>query len=138
MTDTLLAKATALLEARQKAIQERLTVDDFAMEDERRLRICTTDGTDTYYHTAKSVAEMDPEDIGLGRAELTADFFALAANTSIEIIKGYQDLVRQMAEILDQHDRYNYHEYMGTPLFEETKKVLTEARAAIPRTPMGP
>jgi hypothetical protein len=60
-------------------------------------------------------------------------FNGLAANTACEIIQDYQDLVRRIAEILDQHDRYNYYEYMGTPLFEETKNALEEARAALPQ-----
>jgi hypothetical protein len=131
----LLDKAQALIEAREKAAQGECSVFDVDVEGRaigvknkwHDIAVCCDAGKPFCYEISESGKEE-----GFKNASANADFIALAANTACETIQEYQALVRRMMEILDQHDRYNYHEYMGTRFFEETKNILEEARAALP------
>jgi hypothetical protein len=124
MTNDLLTKATALLETRDKATPDQMYRQD---GDGRVLIDQNIDIADFW----------DLHD---------ADFYILAANTAAEIVTGYQDLVRQMADALQamgdfwaygldkpegakptEGDERRIHE-----LASMARKVFEEARAALP------
>lgn len=75
----------------RKATPGPWTSDGFAMEDDAQVRVCTTNGTETYYHTCAHIAECgtnytgDPDvddlrpgepQIGVVQAERNAAFIA--------------------------------------------------------------
>jgi hypothetical protein len=148
MTNDLLAKASALLEAREKATQGQVIIIDCRPKGER-LTIGTQDFALCRIENRVKKEPLGEED------EANAAFFALAANTGTEIITGYQDLVRRMADALDLagkalEDCMVSHapgqDFAETVKIsskrqriiasqESISKTLDEARAAIPPTP---
>jgi hypothetical protein len=111
MTNDLPSKATALLEARKNGTPNQMRRH---YDDDGRVvidpNICVTD-----------FSELDD-----------ADFYVLAANTSTEIITGYQDLVRRMADAMEES--YKRLNAAGYAVGEARIALLEEARAAIPHT----
>jgi hypothetical protein len=121
MTNNLLAKATALLEARENGTPDQMRHYDDDGRVVIDLNICVA-----------GFSELDD-----------ADFYVLAANTSTEIITGYQDLVRRMADALAVYADFPESGYEGfkkaqwyevIDAGEIARNALEEARAAIPHT----
>jgi hypothetical protein len=142
MTNDLLTKATALLEAREKATQGAIRIEEIVSDSGGRYQAATTD-----YSC----------DILTGK-RLDLDFFALAANTACETIQGYQGLMGRMADTLELagkalEDCMISHapgqDFAETVKIsskrqriiasqESISKVLAEARNAILHTPTAP
>jgi len=115
-------RATALLEAREKADQREIMVADY---------ISRIKDKPSPIRMLKTLPDKDriAEAVKVNNAE----FFAIAANTSAEIITGYQDIVQRMAEVLSQLDQElgcNSAYLLSTR--EIVAQVVAEARAAIP------
>jgi hypothetical protein len=106
MTNDLLTKATALLEAEEKA-----THADWLVH---------------LYHVKSS----DGDEIADFKHSEDAAFSALAANTACETIQGYQDLLRQMADAIERLIAGN----LDMDELGEAKLLLDEARAALLHT----
>ena len=132
MTNDLLAKATALLEAREKGTiyKIRRHDDDGRVVIDLNIRVADFSNLDD------------------------ADFYVLAANTITETITGYQELVRRMADILQEAADLEYiadgvfnnahgelvridvpHAGKIRSAARNASALLSEARDALPHTP---
>jgi hypothetical protein len=124
MTNTLLMRATALLEAQEKADQRQIVIAEYYARDKDNpptIRMIKTQPDQDYIAEAVEVNN--------------AEFFVLAANTSAEIITDYQDLVRRRADALTAAEVWTDPEYDVGEWREAAMQIRDEARAAIHHTP---
>jgi hypothetical protein len=115
MTNDLLTKATALLEARQQATPGKIQVI-----------VSFDDAGKPKWH---AIDENDNLDVLTG-FESDLAFYALAANTACETIQGYQELLGRMADAIEQLIAGD----LDMDELGEAKLLLDEARAALPPT----
>jgi hypothetical protein len=100
----LLQKAMRLIEAREKATQGKWLQRDAVIEDEGGGYIILDD-------------ELDDHD---------GEFIAFAGNNAVDIIKGYQDLLRRVAAI------YRRGDIADEELGDYLKEVIDEAESSLP------
>jgi hypothetical protein len=106
MTNDLLTKATALLEARERATQGELVYDP--KRDTHDCAVYVKGSVEEYGYISPDNGGVIGLSEWLWLEEPDGHFFTLAANNAAEIVTGYQDLVRRMADKLEAIQKITY------------------------------